>query len=120
VHDGRIGDPEAIVCGYVHDGVAALDGGAEGFWFEEVAGNGFCGEAGEVFEVAGGADEETEGGSTAGEFLGYVATYEAGGSCEEDFQTSAPVKTADLWTPFRSPEPRQNCRSLHFASLRSR
>jgi hypothetical protein len=58
VHDLRVGNPEAVVRGYVHDGVTALDGGAERFWFEQVSGYGFGGEAGEVFEFAGGADEE--------------------------------------------------------------
>jgi hypothetical protein len=42
----------------VHDGVTAVDGGAQGFYVEQVADYGFGREAGQVFQFAGGADEK--------------------------------------------------------------
>jgi hypothetical protein len=84
-----IADPEAVVGGDVHDGVAAMDGVAEGAGFEEIADDSFCmvrsgQQAFDVGEVAGAAGEEAEVRAAGGELAGDVASYESSGAGEED------------------------------------
>ena len=57
VHGLRITNPEAVVGGDVHEGVAPFETGAEGLWIEEIAEVGLAANAFQVCEVAGFADE---------------------------------------------------------------
>jgi hypothetical protein len=43
----------------MHDRITAGNGAAQRFHFEQVAGYGFSRDRGEIFELAGGADEDT-------------------------------------------------------------
>jgi hypothetical protein len=80
-----IANPEAIICGYVHYGVATGERWGEGLGMGEIADDRVARNAFEVFEVAGFADKETEFCALSGKSFGDVVAYESGGACEENF-----------------------------------
>ena len=85
VHRIGVANPEAVVGGNVHHCVAALERGREGFGLGEIADDGVAGDAFEIGEIAGFADEQPEFSALIGKGFGDVMAYESGGACEEDF-----------------------------------
>ncbi len=84
VHGVGIANPEAVVGGYVDDGIAALKGGGVGVGLGEIADLGLAVDAFEIGEVAGLADEEAEVGAFSGQCAGHMMAYKSGGACQED------------------------------------
>jgi len=64
----------------VHEGVTASDCGAERLGLEQVADYGFGGQAFEVAQVAGWANEKAKLRALTREFTGDVRTYKSCGS----------------------------------------
>ena len=89
VHGVGIANPEAVVGGDVDDGVAAGERAVRRIQVGEVADDGVAGNAFEVGEVAGLADEQAEIGAFGGKRLGHMVAYKSGRACKEDFHSEA-------------------------------
>jgi hypothetical protein len=76
----------------MEDEVAIAHTGTKGFWLEQISGNGGQhggrGHPGEVREIAGFSDEETEIRSLAGKGFGDVTPDKSGGTCYKDFHSA--------------------------------
>jgi len=85
VHGVGIANPEAVIGGHVHYGIAAGECGGEGLGVGEIADDGVPGDAFEILEVASFADQHSKIGAFSGEGIRYVVAYESGCAGEKDF-----------------------------------
>ena len=58
VHLFRISDPKPVIGRHMHDRITTGNGAAQRFHLQQIAGDCFGGEPGEIFELAGRADED--------------------------------------------------------------
>ena len=87
VHRVGIANPETVVGGYVHDGVATFKGRGVGIGLGQIADYGVAGDAFEIGEIAGFADEEAKIGALGGKGLGHVMANKSGGACKKNLHS---------------------------------
>ena len=83
VHCIGVSHPQAVVGRNVNQSVATLERGGEGLRVGEVTDDSVAGNAFDVGELAGFADQHAQIGSFGSQCLRHMVAYEAGRACQE-------------------------------------
>lgn len=86
IHLMGIAHPEAVIGGDMEYGVAAGHGFGQRCGLAQIANGGLSFETCEIFQIAGGADEQAQVCALVRQSAGHVRAKESGSACEENFQ----------------------------------